>query len=191
MINLILTKMKNNFAYILLIMLLIGCTDNQQQNSNDNSNLEIGSALMDGTTEMTPIIVGETSNQDIWIKYIQAHNDKNLDIIAEINAEDWEGYTADGSVVKGNKAHIEILDNWFKNANPKWEVKWMIANAAKNKDGIIEQWLTTGNEYTDVDENGNEIFEYNVHDILFEDGKIKKINVYKRAKAQEELDFSY
>ena len=61
----------------------------------------------------------------------------------------------------------------------------------KNKDDIIEQWLTTGNEYTDVDENGNEIFEYNVHDILFEDGKIKKINVYKRAKAQEELDFSY
>ena len=94
------------------------------------------------------------------------------------------------SVVKGNEAHIEILDNWFKNANPKWEVKWMIANAAKNKDGVIEQWLTTGNEYTDV-ENGNEIFEYNVHDILFENGKIKRINVYKRAKAQEEADFSY
>ena len=133
MINLILIKMKNNFAYILLIMLLIGCANNQQQNSNDNSNLEIGSALMDGTTEMTPIIVGETSNQDIWIKYIQAHNDKNLDIISEINAEDWEGYTADGSVVKGNKAHIEILDNWFKNANPKWEVKWMIAMLQKIK----------------------------------------------------------
>ena len=183
--------MKNNFAYILLIMLLIGCTDNQQQNSNDNSNLEIGSALMDGTTEMTPIIVGETSNQDIWIKYIQAHNDKNLDIIAEINAEDWEGYTADGSVVKGNKAHIEILDNWFKSANPKWEVKWMIANAAKNNEGVTEQWLTTGNDYSDVDENGNEIFEHNVHDIMFVDGKIKKINVYSRAKAQESAEFSY
>ena len=37
----------------------------------------------------------------------------------------------------------------------------------------------------------NEIFEYNVHDILFENGKIKRINVYKRAKAQEEADFSY
>ena len=117
--------MKNIFAYTLLFMFVIGCTDNQQQNSIDNSNLEIGSALMDGTTEMTPIIVGETSNQEIWIKYIQAHNDKNLDIIAKINSEDWEGYTADGSVVKGNKAHIEILENWFKKANPKWKVKWM------------------------------------------------------------------
>lgn len=185
--------MKNNFAYIMLVMLLIGCTNNQPQNSTESPDLKIGSAIMDGTTEMTPIIAGETSNQEIWLKYIQAHNDKNLDIIAEINAEDWEGYTADGSVVKGNAAHIEILDNWFNNANanPKWEVKWMIANAAKNKEGIIEQWLTTGNEYTDVDENGNEIFEHNVHDILFKDGKIKKINVYKRAKAQEEADFSY
>ena len=103
--------MKNNFAYIMLVMLLIGCTNNQQENSIDNSDLEIGSAIMDGTTEMTPLIAGETSNQEIWLKYIQAHNDKNLDIIAEINAEDWEGYTADGSVVKGNEAHIEILDN--------------------------------------------------------------------------------
>ena len=183
--------MKNNFAYIMLVMLLIGCTNNQPQNSTESPDLKIGSAIMDGTTEMTPIIAGETSNQEIWLKYIQAHNDKNLDIIAEINAEDWEGYTADGSVLKGNKAHIEVLDNWFKSANPKWKVKWMIANAAKNKDGIIEQWLTTGNEYTDVDENGNEIFEHNVHDIQFADGKIKKIYVYKRAKAQESAEFSY
>ena len=182
--------MKKNIAFIMFVLLLTSCTQNQKTNE-DKPNLEIGSALMDGTTEMTPIVAGETSNQEIWLKYIQAHNDKNLDIIAEINADDWEGYTADGSVVKGNEAHIGILDNWFKNADPKWEVKWMIANAAVNKDGITEQWLTTGNEYTDVDENGNEIFEHNVHDILFKDGKIKKINVYKRAKAQEEADFSY
>jgi len=182
--------MKKNIAFIMLVLLLSSCTQNQKTNE-EKPGLEIGSALMDGTTEMTAIVAGETSNQEIWLKYIQAHNDKNLDIIAEINADDWEGYTADGSVVKGNEAHIEILDNWFKNADPKWVVKWMIANAAVNKDGITEQWLTTGNEYTDVDENGNEIFEHNVHDILFKDGKIKKINVYKRAKAQEEADFSY
>ena len=114
-----------------------------------------------------------------------------MDKIAEINAEDWEGYTADGSVVKGNNAHIEVLDNWFKSADPKWEVKWMVANAAKNKDGLLEQWLTTGNDYTDADTDGNEIFEHNVHDVLFVDGKIKKINVYKRAKAQESAEFSY
>ena len=128
--------MKNIFAYTLLFMFVIGCTDNKQQHSIDNSNLEIGSALMDGTTEMTPIIVGETSNQEIWIKYIQAHNDKNLDIIAKINSEDWEGYTADGSVVEGKKEHIEIVEKWYKKANQKWKEKGRMDNAGKNKDGV-------------------------------------------------------
>ncbi len=183
--------MQTKYFYFLLIILTISCVniDNSEiKNSNDSI---IGSAIMDGTNSMTPLMIGETENQKIWLEYIKAHNDKDLDKIAEINAEDWEGYTADGSVVKGSKAHIEILDNWFKTANPKWEVKWMIANAANNEEGILTQWLTTGNDYSDVDENGNEIFEHNVHDIQFKDGKIKEIRVYKRAKPEESSDFSY
>ena len=176
----------------LFVISLVSCQNPQDQKPEESPTEKvIGSALMDGTSKMTPIIPGEVSNQTLWLDYIQAHNDRDLDKIAEINAEDWEGYTADGSVVKGNSSHIEILDNWFKTASPKWEVKWMIANAAKNKDGVIEQWLTTGNDYTDVDPDGNPIFEHNVHDILFVNGKIKKINVYKRAKAEESSDFSY
>ena len=42
--------MKNNFAYIMLVMLLIGCTNNQPQNSTESLDLKIGSAIMDGTT---------------------------------------------------------------------------------------------------------------------------------------------
>tara|TARA_B100001063_G_scaffold48298_1_gene42137 strand:- start:168 stop:722 length:555 start_codon:yes stop_codon:yes gene_type:complete len=184
--------MKKIYSIILILIVTTGCQNTQVSKSSEKGlPIEIGSAMMDGTDMMTPIIVGEVSNQDTWLDYINAHNEKNLDRIAEINAADWEGYTADGSVVKGSEAHIEILDNWFKSANPKWEVKWMIANAAKNKEGVIEQWLTTGNDYSDVDADGNEIFEHNVHDILFVNGKIKKINVYKRAKAEEEMEFSY
>jgi hypothetical protein len=172
-------------------LLLTSCQNNSEETSTTKAPTEIGSAMMEGTSEMTPILVGETSNQAVWLEYIQAHNDRDLDKIAEINADDWEGYTADGSVLKGTAAHIETLDNWFKTASPKWQVKWMIANAAKNKDGVIEQWLTTGNDYTDVDSDGSPIFEYNIHDILFVDGKIKKINVYKRAQPIESAEFSY
>ena len=180
------------FNFLLLTFLFItSCQNSTGETSEDTTPIQIGSALMDGTSQMTPILVGETSNQAIWLEYIQAHNDRDLDKIAEINAEDWEGYTADGSVLKGNASHIETLDNWFKTAAPKWEVKWMIANAAKNKDGVLEQWLTTGNDYTDIDAEGNPTFEYNVHDILFVNGKIKKINVYKRAKEVEGAEFSY
>jgi hypothetical protein len=179
------------FLYYLMLscFFIISCQTSKDQESP--SEMAIGSALMEGTSMMTPIIPGEVSNQAIWIDYIQAHNDRDLNKIAEINAEDWEGYTAEGSVIRGNSNHIEILDNWFKTASPKWEVKWMIANAVKNKDGEIEQWLTTGNDYTDVDTDGNLIFEHNVHDVLFINGKIKTVNVYKRAKAEESADFSY
>lgn len=196
-INLYTYQMKNLLLKSMLVflsftcLLLTSCQNNSEETSTAKAPTEIGSAMMEGTSEMTPILVGETSNQAVWLEYIQAHNDRDLDKIAEINANDWEGYTADGSVLKGTAAHIEILDNWFKTASPKWQVKWMIANAAKNKDGVIEQWLTTGNDYTDVDSEGNPIFEHNVHDVLFLNGKIKKINVYKRAKAEESADFSY
>ena len=144
----------------LATLFLINCANPTQDYANSKlAAVEIGSASMDGIDSMAPLVVGDISNQQIWLDYIQAHNNKNLKKIADINAEDWVGYTADGSVVKGNKAHIEVLDAWFQSANPKWKVKWMIANAVTNKDGVVEQWLTTGNDYTDVDENGNETME--------------------------------
>lgn len=183
--------MKNYIYLFILLLVAFGCQNTAVTPVADAGPIEIGSALMDGTTEMTPIVVGNTDNQAVWLDYIDAHNERDLDKIAEINAEGWEGYTAQGSVLKGTEAHIEALDNWFKTASPKWEVKWMIANAAKNKDGAMEQWLTTGNDYTDIDADGNPIFEYNVHDILFVDGKIKKINVYSRAKAIDSAEFNY
>lgn len=176
---------------LLIAISTISCQNNSEIIASKSSPVEIGSALIDGTSEMTPIVAGNTSNQSVWIEYIEAHNNRDLDKIAAINAEDWEGYTAQGSVLKGTEAHIEALDNWFKTASPKWEVKWMIANAAKNKDGVIEQWLTTGNDFTDIDADGNPIFEHNVHDILFVEGKIKKINVYSRAKVQDSTSFNY
>ena len=181
--------MKNIFYLSILSLILISCSSSNQNQSSNETEI-IGSGTLENGKKVQ-IVIGDTNNEQVWIDYIKAHNDRDLDKIAEINADDQEGYTADGSVVKGNEAHIEILDNWFKTASPKWEIKWMIANAAENEEGVIVQWLTTGNDYTDVDENGNEIFEHNVHDVQFVDGKIKRINVYSRAKAQDSAEFSY
>ena len=183
--------MKNIFPLIISAFVIISCENLNKEDIKSSDPVIIGSVKMPGTDVLTPLLVGETNNQQTWIDYIKAHNERNLDKIAQINAKDWIGYTPDGYVVKGTKAQTEALDDWFRSSDPKWEVKWMIANAAKNKDGVIEQWLTTGNDYTDVDESRNEIFEYNVHDVQFINGKIKRINVYKRAKEQDLKEFSY
>ncbi len=182
--------MKKILVLIITCTLIISCNMSSESKKEGKKSQEIGSVKMDDG-QMNPVIVGNLDNQQIWLDYIKAHNEKNLEKIAEINSDDWIGYTAEGSVAKGSDTHIEILDNWFKAANPKWEVKWMIANAAKNEEGVMTQWLTTGNDYSDIDENGEKIFEHNIHDIQFINGKIKEIRVYKRIKAEETKDFSY
>ena len=92
--------MKKIYSIILILIVTTGCQNTQVSKSSEKGlPIEIGSAMMDGTDMMTPIIVGEVSNQDTWLDYINAHNEKNLDRIAEINAADWEGYTADENVM--------------------------------------------------------------------------------------------
>ena len=82
----------------LATLILISCANPTKNSANSElAAVEIGSASMDGMDSMAPLVVGEISNQQIWLDYIQAHNDKNLEKIADINAEDWVGYTADGS----------------------------------------------------------------------------------------------
>ena len=171
-----------------IISLLLFSCDKKPNNSNNP--VIIGSYKNDAG-KIVPITVGEVTNQQIWLDYIKAHNEKDLEKIAEINSEKWEGYTADGSVGKGNDTHIAILDNWFKNESPRWDVRWMIANSSENEDGEIEEWLTTGNDFYNVGADGNDIFEYNVHDVQFKDGKIIRVNVYSRAKEQGLIEYNY
>ena len=91
----------------------------------------------------------------------------------------------DGRTLKGTDAQMELLKTWFETSNPSWEVQWMITNDSKNEKGEMTHWLTTGNTYTDTDTDGNEVLEHHIHDMEFVDGKIKKINVYSRAKTME------
>tara|TARA_B100001113_G_C20842399_1_gene505949 strand:- start:34 stop:561 length:528 start_codon:yes stop_codon:yes gene_type:complete len=165
--------MKKLLLLTILSCFIISC-------ENNTTDLVIGSTI--GTKgESSEIIVGDTSNQQVWIDYIDAHNKRDLDKIAEINTDDWVGYPPSGDVIKGNEAHIEFLDEWFKSsANPRWTVKWMIANKGADVEGTMREFLTTGNDITFIDEEGNEVVENHVHDIMFENGKIKTIFVYSK-----------
>ena len=61
----------------------------------------------------------------------------------------------------------------------------MIANGSDNDEGVMEHWLTTGNDFTFVDENGNAVKEHHVHDVQFVGKKIKLIYVYSRPAPAE------
>ena len=181
--------MKKLFTILLAAFVFTACND--AQNSNEKASTKedlkpavIGSAYMEDRS-VNPITGGDLNTEQVWLDYVQAHNDKNLEKIAELNHPEWEGFLPDGRTLKGTDAQMELLKTWFETSNPKWEVQWMITNDSKNEKGEMTHWLTTGNTYTDTDADGNEILEHHIHDMQFVDGKIKKINVYSRAKTME------
>lgn len=192
--------MKKLLTLLLVATLFVACDDKKKSDNEEhaamieaskNETLKtnnepaiIGSAYMEDRS-INPIIGGDLNTQKVWLAYIQAHNERDLEQITAINTTDWEAYLPDGSLLKGPDAQTELLKTWFKTSNPKWEVSWMITNNSKNEEGVMDQWLTTGNNLTDTDEEGNETVQHQIHDIQFVDGKIKKINIYDRLKTTE------
>ena len=171
------------FASSLLLVAIVHAGNHDKQESMGMT--VIGTAYTD-SGKVNSLYAGNTDQQQIWKDYIQAHNDRDLDKIGAINASDWIGYPASGEVIKGNNAHIEFLDNWFKSSeNPTWEINWMIANRAENDEGVMEHWLTTGNERTYIDADGNKAIEHEVIDVQFLEEKIKRVYVYSRPAPQE------
>ena len=64
----------------------------------------------------------------------------------------------------------------------------MIANKGADAEGNMQEFLTTGNDITFIDEEGNEVVENHVHDIMFENGKIRTIFVYSKPAPNSEIE---
>lgn len=127
---------------------------------------------------------GDTASVQIWVDYIQAHNDRDFDKIAAMNADDFKGIAASGEVVEGSAAHTAFLEKWIAAESPQWQVWWVIANDGENAEGKMEQWLATGNVVTTTDSDGAERRTYETVDVLLEGGKIKLLNVAAQSMPQ-------
>jgi ketosteroid isomerase-like protein len=129
----------------------------------------------DGSSK--PLLAGSAVNAQLWIDYIQAHNERDFDKIAAMNAADFKGITAGGEVVSGSEAQATFLRNWVTTENPQWAVWWVIPNDGENEEGGMEEWLATGNVITATGPDGTERKTYETVDVLIEDGKIRLLNV--------------
>ena len=130
------------------------------------------------------IIAGDLAITDVYMDYIQAHNDKNLEKIHEMDMEDVIIRASDGSLYNGRDSHKKELELWFSASNPTWKVKWMVANTVQGADGKKQHWLTTGVDVVQVIEE-NIITSHHVVDVNFVDGKIKELNAYDRASEKK------
>jgi ketosteroid isomerase-like protein len=143
----------------------------------------IGTQFFDDGSDK-PLRAGDTASVQIWVDYIQAHNDRDFDKIAAMNADDFKGIAASGEVVEGSAAHTAFLEKWIAAESPQWQVWWVIANDGENAEGKMEQWLATGNVVTTTDPDGAERRTYETVDVLLEGGKIKLLNVAAQSMPQ-------
>ena len=135
--------------------------------------------------EKLDIIAGNTSVIDIWVKYVEAHNKRDLEAINSTNAADFEGRAPNGVIVKGPEAHAAYLKEWFATSNPSWEFNYAMAGDVPQTDGTVDHWVTSSYTLTDTID-GKEVVSEELFDVQIENGKIQFILVRSRAIIAEE-----
>ena len=170
--------MKKSLAFTICFLVLVSC-----QNNAIKSSTVIGYEFNEEGEKLN-VIAGDVSITDIYLEFIKAHNDRNLDKIFQMDMDEVVIKAANGSVFKGREAHREALEGWFNASSPTWKVNWMIANTVQDGDGKNQSWLTTGVDVVET-VDGNRITTHTVVDVNFIDGKVNELNAYDRPSGKE------
>ncbi len=127
-------------------------------------------------------------NLDLWDKYIEAHNNRDLDAIASMNIDSTQQMGSfkiigpDGSLIEGTDTHIEFLKGWFEAENPTWNTFFSYTMKVENQPG---EWVISGAQVKKT-VDGEEVTSYDVIDAYIEEGKIGAFWVYTRAEGSQE-----
>ena len=134
--------------------------------------------------EKLDIVAGDPSLVKIWVDYVEAHNQRDLEAIDETNADDMVGKAPNGVIVNGSAEHAAFLKNWFETSNPSWEFVYAMANDVPQSDGSIHHWVTSSYKVTDTID-GKEVVARESFDVRIENNKIKEIIVASRQVLSE------
>ena len=143
----------------------------------------IGYEFSDDVTKLD-IVAWDPSLVKIWVDYVEAHNQRDLEAIDKTNADDLVGKAPNGVIVNGSAEHAAFLKNWFETSNPIWEFVYAMANDVPQADGSIHHWVTSSYKVTDTI-NGKEVVARESFDVRIENSKIKEIIVASRQVLSE------
>ena len=175
--------MKKALLSICVLLLAQTSFAGHHEKSEEANKTIIGYEILDG--ERLDIVAGKSSNVDIWVEYVEAHNKRDLETIDSMNADDFEGRAANGIIVRGPEAHAAFLKEWFATSNPSWEYNYAMANDVIQADGSAQYWVTSVYTLTDTID-GEEVVREEMFDVQIENGKIKNILVASRAVISED-----
>ena len=162
-------------GYLFLIgVALIGCKKNVGNTTKEAQSSPPGYVIQKGKK-----IAADDANPEnlvFWDRYIQAHNERDLETISAMNNDSITIYTQDGKKTVGTIAHLENLKAWFEAADPKWNTYFSYTMKIEGQKGA---WVISGHEMTErVD--GESIKHYDITDAYLEDQKVKAFWVYQR-----------
>ena len=162
-----------NLLYLISIVLLASCGSNTKSNEDKQIGYEI---LESG--EKVSLNAGDISTIEVWEKYVNAHNNKDLETIKSLNHNDIKILTPGGEI-NTSEEHIKFLDQWFSENNPNWKTVYMIANELTEND-TLKQYVTSCHELTLTVADSNLTKISQIHDAWIVDGKVKKFYVYEK-----------
>ena len=102
-----------NKVLLSICVLLIAQTSfaGHHEKSEQATKTIIGYEILDG--ERLEIIAGKSSNVDIWVEYVEAHNKRDLETIDTFIPHAFQGRAANGFIVRGPEVQAGFLKDWF------------------------------------------------------------------------------
>lgn len=161
--------------YLFIIgITLAGCQQNNENAKEEAQSSPPGYVIQEGKK----IAVNDANPENLvfWDRYIQAHNERDLETISAMNNDSITIYTYDGNKTVGTAAHLENLNMWFDTSNPKWNTYFSYTMKIEGQKGA---WVISGHEMTETVE-GESIKHYDITDAYIEDQKVKAFWVYQR-----------
>ena len=121
-------------------------------------------------------VAGPSETTDLYNKFMDAHNDRDIETIKSLLSEDLVIWHSDGSRVEGRDAHLEALQSWFDETNPTFNPFCGMPYVGVNNG---ETWMIAAhNSKTTLD--GVDSYNSHMLDLQAKDGVISMIIVYSR-----------
>ena len=120
---------------------------------------------------------------EMYLKFIDAHNNRDIETIKSLEAEDIRIDVPDGSRIEGPDAHAEALSVWFESeADPKWNVFWVMPYVGQPSG---QTWIVGGHSLTQTID-GEEVTTVQMIDAQVEDGLFKWAIIYEKQSPNSE-----
>ena len=156
-----------NILFLLLIATVIGCAPAVSEAP------EAGVGFFKPLPEET-FVTGSDEVMDTWIKYLEAHNNQDMETIMSMSADSIYVLGPDGSEIKSKEEQAAILEGWFAAANPKWDAYWGMPYKSIPSGA---NWFIAGHDVTQTID-GKEVKELHMIDGEIKDNKILRFFVY-------------